>query len=432
MHATRTSATPRILITGRILSGTLDITDGLLAVEADRIVYAGTEKDYRYPGPATLHRLKTGHLVLPGLIDLHCHGAFGTDFPSADPAAAREAIELLHRSGTTMLLASLVTASGDDLLGALSVLEPLAAAALIAGIHLEGPFISSNRCGAQNPVWIRDPDLGLARELISAGRGAIKTMTYAPELPRATELVDLLISRNVVPSLGHTDADSVTTRKALLHVNEQLTVSDLHGRTGTVTHLFNGMAPMHHRNPGPVPACLQTAKDGKAVLELIADDTHLDAETVVTVFGLVGADNIALVTDSMAAAGLSDGVYTLGPSTVEVHEGVARVTTGGAIAGGTATLIEVLRRTISAGVAAPDAVQSATATPARILGLQGDIGDLQPGCKADLITVNPEFQLQAVMRRGEWLTPARIPSFSSKPRPVTSLWSGQSTDSLGH
>ena len=403
---------PRTLIAGRILTGSLELDQGLLVIDGGRITYAGPENEYARQVPADIHRLAPDTMVLPGLVDLHCHGGFGTDFPSAGQEAARDAIGRLHRSGTTTLLASLVTASREDLLRAVSSFSALAAEGLIAGIHLEGPFLSRDRCGAQNPEWIRDPDLDLADELISAARGTVRTMTYAPELPRAAELVDLLISRGVVPSIGHTDADAVTTSHFLLRAHRQMTDADADSsagtggvRTGTVTHLFNGMPPMHHRSPGPVPACLQAAAAGKAVIELIADDTHLDPGIVSAVFDLVGAGNIALVTDSMAAAGLADGTYALGPSTVQVHDGVARLSTNGAIAGGTATMLDVLQRTVAAGVAAQDAVRAASATPARILGLSGEVGELRPGLRADLITVTTGFQLQAVMRSGAWLEP---------------------------
>ncbi|MDQ0632122.1 N-acetylglucosamine-6-phosphate deacetylase [Arthrobacter pascens] len=407
---------PRTLIAGRILTGSMGLDQGLLVIDGGRITYAGPENEYARQMPADIHRLAPDTMVLPGLVDLHCHGGFGTDFPSAGQEAARNAIGCLHRSGTTTLLASLVTASREDLLRAVSSFSALAAEGLIAGIHLEGPFLSRDRCGAQNPEWIRDPDLDLADELISAARGTVRTMTYAPELPRAAELVDLLISRGVVPSIGHTDADAVTTRHFLLRAHRQMSNADAGAdssagtgaggvRTGTVTHLFNGMPPIHHRSPGPVPACLQAAAAGKAVIELIADDTHLDPGIVSAVFDLVGAGNIALVTDSMAAAGLADGTYALGPSTVQVHDGVARLSTNGAIAGGTATMLDVLQRTVAAGVAAQDAVRAASATPARILGLSGEVGELRPGLRADLITVTTGFQLQAVMRSGAWLEP---------------------------
>lgn len=390
----------RTLIAGRIFTGSMDLEDGLVAIEAERIVYSGPERAYTGHAPSEVHRLGGEETVLPGLVDLHCHGGFGADFPAADQAAARRAIGSLHRSGTTTLLASLVTASRADLLRAISSLASLVTEELVAGIHLEGPFLSLERCGAQDPQWIRNPDLALAEELVSAGRGTVRTMTYAPELSGAPELSDLLISHNVLPSLGHTDADAQTALDSLLRVHEQLA-----GRTGTVTHLFNGMPPMHHRSPGPVPACLQAAKAGKTVLELVADNTHLDPRVVSAVFDLVGADNIALVTDSMSAAGLADGTYTLGPTRVRVQDGVARLDATGSIAGGTATMLEVLKRTIGAGVAPGEAVRAATSTPARVLGLSEDVGDLHPGMRADLLVVGIDFTLGRVMRRGTWLDP---------------------------
>lgn len=406
------SAPALTVITGRILTGTVDVQDGLVAIEAGQIVYAGPEEGYSDHGSAKVHRLSEGDAILPGLIDLHCHGGFGADFPAADEVVNRKAIDSLHRSGTTTLLASLVTASKDHLLRAVVSFASIAAEELIAGIHLEGPFLSSKRCGAQDPQWIRQPDLGFADELISAGQGTIRTMTYAPELPGAPELVDYLISRNVLPSLGHTDADAQTAAASLRHVHERLTEGDA-GGTGTVTHLFNGMPPMHHRSPGPVPACLRAAKVGETVLELVADNTHLDPYVVSAVFDLVGARNIALVTDSMAAAGLADGTYALGPARVQVTDGVARLASTGSIAGGTATLLEVLRRTIAAGVAPGDAVRAATATPARVLGLSDDVGDVRPGMRADLIAVDRDFKLRRAMRRGAWLEPLPATKASS-------------------
>jgi N-acetylglucosamine-6-phosphate deacetylase len=176
------------------------------------------------------------------------------------------------------------------------------------------------------------------------------------------------------------------------------------GRRPTVTHLFNAMPTLHHRAPGPVSACLSAARAGNAVVELIADGVHLAPETVKTVFELVGADNIALVTDSMAATGLADGQYRLGTLAVTVDGGVARVDNTGAIAGGTATLLDVVRSTVAAGVPMQDAVTSATAVPAAVLGLSRQAGDLCAGMPADVVVVDPGLNLAGVLRRGEWVT----------------------------
>ena len=172
----------------------------------------------------------------------------------------------------------------------------------------------------------------------------------------------------------------------------------------TVTHLFNAMPSLHHRSPGPVSASLSAARAGNAVVELIADGVHLAPETVKLVFDLVGAENIALVTDSMAATGLQDGQYRLGSLAVTVDQGVARVDSTGAIAGGTSTLLDVVRTTVAAGVPLQDAVLAASGVPAEVLGLSSQAGDLRAGMPADVVVVDADLNLAGVLRRGEWVT----------------------------
>jgi N-acetylglucosamine-6-phosphate deacetylase len=200
----------------------------------------------------------------------------------------------------------------------------------------------------------------------------------------------------VLPSLGHTDADAARTRAAIAAV----------GGPVSATHLFNGMPPMHHRAPGPVAACLAAAARGEMVLELIADGVHLADETVSAVFDLVGPARIALVTDANAAAGQPDGRYRLGSVLTDVVGGVARVAgsqAGGSIAGGTARLVDVLRRAVRhAGVDLVAAVTAASATPARLLGLP-DVGDLVPGARADVLVTDAGLHPLAVMRAGAWV-----------------------------
>ncbi|WP_115789325.1 N-acetylglucosamine-6-phosphate deacetylase [Arthrobacter silvisoli] len=407
------SATPtasRHLISGTIVSDGVVIEDGLVAVDGDRIAFAGPRGDFdehAFDGFAGLPHapLPADRFLLPGFVDVHCHGGNGGDFPGGDEESARKAIDFLHRSGTTTLLASMVTASREDLLRGIGLYVRLAEEGLLAGIHLEGPFLSHARCGAQNPDYLLKPDLGLLAELIDAAAGKLATMTYAPELPGAAGLVDLMTSHGVTPSLGHTDCDDATASASLAAAREGLASAGFDGVSSlpTVTHLFNGMPPLHHRSPGPVAACLRAAQAGKAVVELIADGTHLAPATVATVFQLVGAANIALVTDSMAAAGLSDGNYMLGPSPVTVSGGVATLDANGSIAGGTATMLDVVRRTVASGVGLADAVFSATAVPAAVLGLSDEVGGLRRGLRADLVVVGKDLDLAAVLRQGNWL-----------------------------
>jgi N-acetylglucosamine-6-phosphate deacetylase len=284
----------------------------------------------------------------------------------------------------------------------LGTLKALAQEGLIAGIHSEGPFLSHARCGAQDPRFLLEPDLQLLGELIDAAGGHLRTMTYAPELPGADAVVRLLAERGVTPSLGHTDADARTTAASLTEAAELLAASGLDTVSRpTVTHLFNGMPPLHHRSPGPVAACLRLADAGTVAVELIADGVHLDHETVRMVFDLVGPENVVLVTDSMAATGLPDGDYELGPQSISVSRAVARLGDG-TLAGGTATLLDVVRRTIAAGVEPAAAVRSATAVPAAIIGRR-DIGSLRAGLRADVVVVDGSFERVLVMRGGQLL-----------------------------
>lgn len=322
---------PVTALRGRALLGPTITDDSAVVVSGTRILYAGPGAGLSAalsaanlpPGTElTDVWLPPGQLAVPGLVDLHCHGGFGVDFPSTDAAAARAALHRMHAAGTTTVLASLVTAAPADLLSGLQMLAGLAAAGDIAGIHLEGPFLAAARCG-QDPRWLRSPDPDFAAALIAAGKGYLRTMTYAPELPGADELVDLLTGHSVVPSLGHTAASADDAGASLARAAVGLSAHG--GRVPTVTHLFNGMDPLHHRAPGAVTAALRAARAGTAVVELIADNTHLDPAVVAAMFELLGPDNIVLVTDAMAAAGLADGTYRLGPAEVQVRGGVARL-----------------------------------------------------------------------------------------------------------
>ena len=402
------SETDRQLVFGTMVTDRRVIEAAVLAVEGDRIVHAGAAEDFDVSGFGTAPQrdLPADCFIFPGLVDLHCHGGNGGDFSGGDEASARRAIDFHHRSGTTTLLASMVTASREDLLRDVRLLAKLADEGHIAGLHLEGPFLSPVRCGAQNPEYLLDPDPALLEELIGAAAGRLATMSYAPELPGAAALVDLMTSHGVTPSLGHTDCDDQTAAASLAAGREGLESAGFDGVSSlpTVTHLFNAMPPLHHREPGPVAACLRAAQSGKAVVELIGDGVHLDPRTVATVFQLVGAANIALVTDSMAAAGRPDGSYRLGSSTVTVRDGVATLDSTGSIAGGTATMLDVVRRTVDAGVGLADAVFAATAVPAAILGASDEVGGLRRGLSADALVVDADLALAGVLRRGRWLS----------------------------
>jgi N-acetylglucosamine-6-phosphate deacetylase len=334
--------------------------------------------------------------VIPGLVDVHCHGGGGFGFPEADIEGCEHAARHHRSVATTTMLASLVSAPADVLLRRVRLLADLTEGGEVAGVHLEGPFLSVRRCGAQDPANVIDGDPGLLEKLLDAGRGTVRSMTLAPETPHFAELATVLRRHGAVPSLGHTDASSAATRDAVVAAS---------GGPLSATHLFNGMAPMHHRRPGAVAACLAAAARDELVVELIGDGVHLADETVSAVFDLVGPNRIALVSDAIAAAGMPDGRYPLGSVDVDVADGVARLAGRRAIAGGTSRLLDVVRRAVAhAGIDLAAAVTAASLTPARLLGLNSEVGDLATGLRADLALLGDDLDLIAVMRSGRWIS----------------------------
>lgn len=398
----------RYALFATLVSDGLEVTDGVLAVDGDRIRFAGNRDDFAALSDSTdyeIRELDAGSIIIPGLVDVHCHGALGTDFSAPDHSNITQAVQFLHRAGTTTLLASLVTAEPNSMIEAAEVLAEFAEDAQIAGIHAEGPFLSEARCGAQDPHFLQDPDPEFVTQLVAASRGQLRTMTYAPELEGSEELIEQLVSHGVVPSLGHTDASAQVAADSLRFASEELGSAGVDGFTErpTVTHLFNGMPSLHHREPGPVAACLEEAANHNAFVELIADGVHLSPDTVRLVYRLVGANNILLVSDSMAATGLEDGAYTLGPQDVNVRGGEARLASDNSLAGGTSTLLEIVQRTVEAGVPLVQAITSATSIPASLIGLADEVGSLHYGFAADALILDSHLQLTQTIRKGEYL-----------------------------
>ena len=397
---------------GRVVTPVEIIEDGLVVVAEGHIPWVGAAAEAERAGWGDLLAdavvaPESGYL-LPGLVDVHCHGGGGESFPNAETADQAMVSILEHRRhGTTSLVASCVTAAADVLRARACVLADLCDAGELAGIHFEGPFVSVERCGAQDPTYIIAPDAALTRELIELGRGHVVTMTIAPEKPGITGdgVVAALIDGGALPSFGHTDSEAAPVRAGLADASARLAARVRSGQPvrstrSTATHLFNGMRPMHHRTPGPVPEFLAAARRGECVLEMIGDGVHLAPEIVLDMFETLGRENVILVTDAMAAAGMPDGDYVLGPAAVTVADGVARLTEGGAIAGGTAHLIDVVRTTWRGGVDLVDAVYAASCQGAEVLG-DDSIGALEPGRWADLVVTDADLAPVRVLRRGE-------------------------------
>ncbi len=389
------------LLTGTVVLPSETIADGAVVVSGDRILYAGARgslppEHAEAPVPADW---REGLTLLPGLVDLHCHGGSGGEF-GTDTGSARTAAAHHHRAGSTTVVGSLVSAPTERLLTGVRACAPLVRDGDLAGIHLEGPFLSTVRCGAQNPAALIAPDLKLLDDLVlEAGPGVIAQMTWAPELPGADRLPEVLAGLGILGAVGHTDADVRTTAAALAALVDH----PVRGGQALVTHVFNGMPPMLSRQPGPVAAALSAAGRGEAVLEVIADGVHLDGGTVQMLFDTVGADQVALVSDSMAAAGLPEGDYTLGGLEVRVQGRDVRLVDSGSLAGGVSCLLDQVRWCVTdLGVPLADAVRAASTTPARALALDG-VGALAAGHRADVLVVDDALVAQRVMRRGTWL-----------------------------
>lgn len=329
--------------------------------------------------------------VLPGFIDLHCHGGAGASFNTADPEEVKAAATFHRRHGTTRMLASVVTSSLDDLTASLAAIGTVArqragAWGQVLGAHLEGPFISPQRPGCHDTTLLRRPDTATAEMLLDASPGTVRTMTIAPEMDGGIELAELLQRRGVVAGLGHSAAG----------YDEALAAFD-HG-VRLVTHIHNAMRPLLHREPGAVGAF---SADKRVVAELIADGIHVHPEVVRLTFG-AARDRIALVTDAAPASGLADGSLShIGHVPVVAWQGRVTLLDRTTLAGSALTMNQAVRNTIRAGVRVLDASRAASTIPARVLGLAHETGALRAGLHADLVVLDHDFDVLAVISRGK-------------------------------
>ena len=368
------------LLTGRELlrPGWIEVSDGTVCA-----IGAGTP-----PRPADHHLGAV--TAVPGFVDTHVHGGGGANFSTASPAETSTAVELHLRHGTTTVVASLVTAGPAELIRQVGELADEVRAGLIAGIHLEGPWLSTQRCGAHQPSLMRDPDPAELDQVLAVGDGAIRMVTLAPERSGALAAVRRIVDAGAVAAVGHTEATYEQTQAAI-------------AAGATVgTHLFNAMRPIHTREPGPVIALLE---DSRVTVELITDGVHVDPALYRHVTRSAGPDRVSLITDAMAAAGMADGAYRLGPLGVDVVDGVARVSGTDTIAGSTATMDCVFRFAVTHSGLPRDealmlAVRQASINPARALGLP--FAGLVPGATADLVVLDPDLTVSGVLRHGSW------------------------------
>lgn len=331
-----------------------------------------------------------GCYVIPGLIDVHFHGCVGYDFCDGTQEAILEMAKYELENGVTSINPATMTLGEDTLL---KIAEAAAAykkadhkeGAELVGINMEGPFISMEKKGAQNPKYIHKPDTEMFRRLQEASGGLFRLCAVAPEVDGAMEFIDACRDE-VTVSIAHTTADYDTAKEAFDRGARQ------------VTHLYNAMPPFSHRAPGVIGA----ACDSDCRVELICDGIHVHPSVIRTTFKMFGDDRIVLISDSMMATGKPDGEYSLGGLAVKVRGNRATLVDGGAIAGSATNLMDCLRYAVkTAGIPLASAVKCATRNPAEAIGLSDAYGSIASGKYADLVILDQELNIKKVIKKGK-------------------------------
>nr|WP_315266399.1 amidohydrolase family protein [Microbacterium lemovicicum] len=377
-----------VIHSARLISGGTETTDAWVRFADGRVSAVGTGGSWRNVGDEDVvdaAALAGPDAVLtPGFIDIHGHGGAGVSYDDG-PDAVRRARTLHRAHGTTRAIVSLVTAPLPDLeRRAAMVADLVESDPDILGSHLEGPFLDAEHRGAHDPTLLQAPAADAVRRLLDAGRGTVRQITLAPELPGGMAAIRMVAAAGAVPAIGHTSADAAIARAAV------------EAGARILTHAFNGMPGLGHRAPGPVGAA---ASDPRVILEVIADGVHLDPAVVRILFA-AAPGRIALITDAMAAAGAPGGRYLLGSLAVDVEGDTARLVEGGSIAGSTLTHDRALRLAVDAGVPLVDAVRALTETPARAVGRDADLGRLEAGMSADAVLLSGDLHVHRVWTAG--------------------------------
>jgi len=373
----------RITRTGLVPHSAIDAEDGAITAVYDTL-------PAEEPGVRSVDA--KGAYAAPGFIDIHLHGGGGVEFMDATPERIRAGCAAHARHGTTTLLPTTLAASPELTLRMIRAVRQAQAATTectIAGVHLEGPFLALARKGAHDPECLKDPVPDIVDKMLEASGadpasgklGCIRQITIAPELPHGISAIRQFAAAGVVPAVGHCDADYETAK------------AGFDAGAGIMTHMFNAMNGLHHREPGPIPAAVE---DPRVTIELINDGFHVQ-DPMVSLSFRFAPHRTAFVTDAMAATDCPDGAYKLGALDVNVVGGHARLVSNGAIAGSTLLLEVAVRRAVcELGFSPVDAVEAATLTPAKAFGFDrpnpvtgAPIGLIAPGFAADFNLADP-------------------------------------------
>lgn len=363
------------------------IPQATLSIEDGRISAIDESDALETPGADTIDL--SGTTILPGFIDFHIHGAVGVDVMEATPAGLHDVSRYLASQGVTAWLPTFVPASDVHYANAIdAIAESMRAAdgagARVLGVHYEGPFVNTAQCGALHVEFFKTYSSPADLDRLPVKPDMVRMITLAPEVDGGVELVRELNRRGWVVSIGHTRAS--------------LDVLDAARSAGAqhMTHFMNAMAPLHHRNPGPIAWGL--AHDS-VTIDMIADGIHLDPFMLRLLFQVKGAKAISLISDAIAAAGKGDGEYNIWGETISVKNG-RTANAAGSIAGSVISMLDAVRLLLSLGVSHVDIAQMAATNPARLLGLERECGSIEPGKRADLVALDASARVRLVVVGG--------------------------------
>ncbi|WP_368504147.1 N-acetylglucosamine-6-phosphate deacetylase [Alkalihalophilus sp. As8PL] len=368
------------------------LDNGFIRINEGKIVEVGSMVHFKPNESDTVLAFSSEYSLLPGFIDLHIHGANGSDVMDNSVDALKRIAEFLPKEGTTSFLATTITQSDELIESALKQaaafveMEGHTPHADMIGIHLEGPFISTKRAGAQPIDYIKDPDIDLFLTWQNQSGHLIKLITMAPEQKNGLPFLEEVQKRGVVTSIGHSDATYAQVQEA---INKGLT---------HVTHLYNGMRGLHHREPGVAGAALSHSE---LVAEMIVDGVHIHPSVVNSTFKAKGANEIILITDAMRAKGLGEGDYDLGGQQVSVVDGKALLEDG-TLAGSILTMDEAVRNMMNyTGCSLRDITKMTAENPAKQLGIWDNVGSIAVGKKADLVLLDENHEVVLTICKGK-------------------------------